>query len=240
MHTEFWLTYHLASRAHLPATTQLIELEHQEHRLSDLEDVLEHVFRQGFVEPKHRPAAWWEKKDGHRVKASATVEELLNEGVGKCPDTALKLVVEDTPTALWFSYVYLHQPHAHVVAQRIKFAAVERKFERLAHVTNYVFAQGYLPCKYRPAVHWQSPCGKQINEAVLVGEILAAGDGVNEDKPLRLVIDDKLVHHDHHHHLVHTPTLPHHHHYYHHHECGSSRPGTPICSTPRSPIRTLN
>lgn len=42
VHTELWLTYQLASRAHLPATTQLVELEFQNHKLSDLEDVLEH------------------------------------------------------------------------------------------------------------------------------------------------------------------------------------------------------
>ena len=42
MFTEFWITYHFTSRAHLPPTTQLIELEHREHRLTDLEDVLEH------------------------------------------------------------------------------------------------------------------------------------------------------------------------------------------------------
>lgn len=39
---EFWLTYQLASRAHLPATTQLIELEFQNRKLVDLEDVLDH------------------------------------------------------------------------------------------------------------------------------------------------------------------------------------------------------
>lgn len=41
---ELWLSYQLASRAHLktPSTTQLIELEFQNHKLSDLEDVLDH------------------------------------------------------------------------------------------------------------------------------------------------------------------------------------------------------
>lgn len=41
---ELWLTYQFASRALLkaPSTTQLIELEFQNHKLSDLEDVLDH------------------------------------------------------------------------------------------------------------------------------------------------------------------------------------------------------
>jgi hypothetical protein len=51
------------------------------------------VFRQGFVDAKYRPATWWEKKDGVTVKASSTIDGLLIEGVGKCPDTALKLVI---------------------------------------------------------------------------------------------------------------------------------------------------
>ena len=90
---EFWLTYHQVSRANKPSTAQLIELEFQNHKLSDLEDVLEHVFRQGYVEPKYRPSSWWEKQNGMKVKGSHVVEDLLKEGVGKCQDTALKLVI---------------------------------------------------------------------------------------------------------------------------------------------------
>ncbi|KAF8742602.1 hypothetical protein AX14_003236 [Amanita brunnescens Koide BX004] len=188
MFTEFWLTYHFTSRVHLPPTAQLIELEHREHRLTDLEDVLEHVFRNGFIDAKYRPATWWEKKDGTKVKASFTIDDLLIEGVGKCPDTALKLVIEDIPADLWFSYIYIHNPHAKVVTQRVKFAGFEKRFERLAHVTNYVFAQGFLPSKYRAVVYWQSPCGKRISEFAVVDEILVAGEGISEEKPLRLVI----------------------------------------------------
>ena len=51
------------------------------------------MFRQGFVDAKYRPATWWEKKDGVAVKASSAIDDLLIEGVGKCPDTALKLVI---------------------------------------------------------------------------------------------------------------------------------------------------
>ena len=51
------------------------------------------MFRNGFIDAKYRPATWWEKKDGTKVKASFTIDDLLIEGVGKCPDTALKLVI---------------------------------------------------------------------------------------------------------------------------------------------------
>ncbi|TFK34725.1 hypothetical protein BDQ12DRAFT_706876 [Crucibulum laeve] len=193
--TELWLTYQLASRAHLPLTTQLIELEFQNNKLSDLEDVLEHVFRQGYVEAKHRPHSWWERKDGQKIKASHIVEELLKQGVGKCPDNALRLVVEDVPSHLWFSYVYTNNPSAHVVTQRVKLAVPGAtacgRLDRLAHVTNHIFNQGYLAPKLRPVVHWQKFCGKRIEEHVLVEEILAGGDGLYEDKPLRLVVDSK-------------------------------------------------
>lgn len=44
--TELWLTYEITSRLNRPATAQLIELEFQNQKLVDLEDVLDHVFRQ--------------------------------------------------------------------------------------------------------------------------------------------------------------------------------------------------
>ncbi|KAF8349562.1 hypothetical protein F5887DRAFT_946774, partial [Amanita rubescens] len=179
MFTEFWLTYQFTSRVHLPPTTQLIELENPEHKLTDLEDVLAHVFRQGFIEAKYRPATWWEKKDGVKVKTCTTIDVLLIEGIGRCPDTALKLVIEDMPTNLWFSYIYIHNPPVQVVTQRVKFAGLPRRFEKLAHVTNYVFAQGLLAV--------------QVPRST-VDEILIAGEGISEEKSLRLVIDDKLPH----------------------------------------------
>ena len=51
------------------------------------------VFRQGYVEAKHRSATWWETKEGVKVRAGAPVEEVLHEGVGSCPETSLRLVV---------------------------------------------------------------------------------------------------------------------------------------------------
>ena len=40
--TEFWFAYQLASRSHQAPTIQLIELEFQNQKLFDLEDVLDH------------------------------------------------------------------------------------------------------------------------------------------------------------------------------------------------------
>jgi len=92
-HNELWLTYHQVSRCTKPVTAQLIELEFQNHRLLDLEDVLEHLFRQGFIEAKHRPVSFWENHEGQRVQSGQSVEELLKNGAGKCPQSALRLVI---------------------------------------------------------------------------------------------------------------------------------------------------
>ncbi|TFK71306.1 hypothetical protein BDN72DRAFT_837912 [Pluteus cervinus] len=232
---EFWLTYHLASRAHLPATTQLIELEFQNRKLVDLEDVLDHVFRQGFVEAKHRPSTWWEKKDGQKVKNSHLVDDLIKQGVGKCQENALGLIVEDVPTTLWFSYHYVNTPVARPVTQRLKLTTLPVKFEKLAHVTNYIFKEGYLSAHLRPFVYWENTCGKRVEEAAAVTEILAFGEGTCEDKPLRLVINHDVHHHhahpgpvchapepahDHHHHVPPFNHLPYpHHHLYNHGHC---------------------
>src|SRR5882757_9428247 len=92
-HNELWLTYHQASRYNKPVTAQLVELEFQNHKLADLEDVLEHLFRQGFIEAQHRSLSYWENHSGQRLSASRVVEELLKDGAGKCPQSALKLVI---------------------------------------------------------------------------------------------------------------------------------------------------
>ena len=47
------------------------------------------------MDAKYRPATWWEKRDGHKVKGSQSVDDLLQQNVGKCPETALKLVVRE-------------------------------------------------------------------------------------------------------------------------------------------------
>ena len=96
--------------------------------------------------------------------------------------------VADRPPALWFTYVYLRTPRAQAATQRIKLDAPNLKCERLAHVTNHIFAKGYLPANYRSLVHWQGACGKQVDENAKVEDLLSWGEGVSEDKSLRLII----------------------------------------------------
>jgi hypothetical protein len=62
------------------------------------------VFRQGFVESKYRPFVHWERKDGGHVKPSHTVVDLLEQGVGKTPETSLKLVIGEQ---YWCPVVYV-------------------------------------------------------------------------------------------------------------------------------------
>jgi len=211
--TAFWITYQVASHHGHQPTVQLIELD---EKFIDIEDILDHVFRQGFVESKYRPFVHWERKDGGLVKPSHTVVDLLEQGVGKTPETALKLVVEDIPTCLWFHYVYLHGHTPHPTAtQRIKLN--EHNFDSLAHVTNYIFKEGFVAAKYRSVVHWAQPCGKRIGENVCVNVLLLEGEGT-EDKPLRLIIDEiPSCHAGHHHGIGHHPE--HHHTGCHCHRC---------------------
>jgi hypothetical protein len=89
---ELWIKYHQVSRTHKQVTAQLIDVGDAAH-LFDLEDVLDHVFHQGFVDPKWRSVAWWEECNGARIKASHAVQELLARGAGSSPATALRLVI---------------------------------------------------------------------------------------------------------------------------------------------------
>ncbi|TRM63915.1 hypothetical protein BD626DRAFT_568527 [Schizophyllum amplum] len=190
--TELWLTYQLASRTHLPPTTQLIDLALTAHKMHDLEDVLEHVFREGYIEPKYRSNTYWERADGTPVKASQSIEEVINAGVGMCAETALKLVVDDAPTALWFRYHYLHPAGAKSVTQRVRLSDVPH-LRRLAHVTNFVFAEGFLPASLRPFVHWQGICGRRIEEHAAVEDLLKWGEGLSEEKAMQLVVDNRAA-----------------------------------------------
>jgi hypothetical protein len=90
--TELWITYHQASRIHKQVTAQLVDVA-DATRLYDLEDVLDHVFEHGFVDPKWRSVAWWEDSTSVRVKASTTVQDLLARGAGSTPETALRLII---------------------------------------------------------------------------------------------------------------------------------------------------
>jgi hypothetical protein len=96
--------------------------------------------------------------------------------------------IADIPAAIWVHYEYLHCSRPHTATQRIRLDLPQMKcFERLAHVTNYIFAQGYLPCRARSMVSWKGACGKH-EESVKVEDVLSWGEGVCEEKPLRLVI----------------------------------------------------
>ncbi|KAI0795187.1 hypothetical protein BC629DRAFT_1286963 [Irpex lacteus] len=191
--TEIWLTYHQTSRASRPSTAQLIDLACHSHKLTDLEDVLDYIFAEGFVEPKYRPVSYWERNNGEKIKNALGVEELLSQGIGRTEETALRLVIADLPPALWFSYHYTSAgASAPAVKQRVKLEALHTACHpahpKVAHLTNHVFQQGYLAKHLRTKVYWQSVCGKKIEEHADLLELLAVGEGVAEDKTLRLVI----------------------------------------------------
>ncbi|KAI0297770.1 hypothetical protein BC826DRAFT_967680 [Russula brevipes] len=164
---ELWITYHQASRTHKPVTAQLIDISNAAH-LFDLEDVLDHVFQQGFVDAKWRSVSYWEDCTSLRLKATTTVQDLL----AAVPEAAPR------PRCISSSRIRLDVPHF--------------KCERLAHLTNHIFAKGYLPCKARSLVSWKAACGKQIEESVKVEEVFSWGEGLCESKPLCLVIGEDL------------------------------------------------
>jgi len=186
--TDLWVTYHQASRAHKQVTAQLLDVSDAVH-LFDLEDVLDHVFEQGFVDPKWRSVTWWEDNTFARLKTSGTVQDLLARGAGSTPETALRLIIADTPAAIWVHYEYVQCGHPHTATQRIRLDVPHFKCERLADLTNHIFTKGYLPCKARCRVSWKRTCGKHIEENSKVEDVLSWGEGVCEEKPLRLVID---------------------------------------------------
>jgi len=185
---ELWITYHQASRSNKQVTAQLIDIGDGSN-LYDLEDVLDHIFQQGFVDAKWRSVVWWEDCTALRLKACSTVHDLLARGAGSTPETALHLVIADIPLAIWVHYEYVHAGHHHTATQRIRLDLPHFKCERLAHITNHIFAKGYLPCKARSLVCWKAACGKVIDECTKVEEVLSWGEGVCDGKPLRLVID---------------------------------------------------
>jgi hypothetical protein len=90
--SELWITHDQASRMHEQVTAQLIDVSDTAH-LFDLEDVLDHVFEQGFVDPKLPSVVWWEDCASVRLKASSTIQDLLVRGAGSTPETALRLSI---------------------------------------------------------------------------------------------------------------------------------------------------
>ncbi|KAH9980078.1 hypothetical protein BGW80DRAFT_478298 [Lactifluus volemus] len=86
--SELWIAYHQASRSHKQMTAQLIDCSD----LYDLEDVLDYIFQQGFVDSKWRSVVWWEDCTFVRLKACDTIRDLLARGAGSTPNTALRLI----------------------------------------------------------------------------------------------------------------------------------------------------
>lgn len=75
------------------------------------------------------------------------------------------------------------------MTQRVKFChAQEAKLEIIAHLTNHIFRNGYLPARNRTVVTWEGTCGRKIEEYEKLDALLAAGEGLSETSPLRLII----------------------------------------------------
>jgi hypothetical protein len=98
-------------------------------------------------------------------------------------------LVADVPNAIWVRYVYVHTPRAHAATQRIRLGAAGcAPHDHLAHITNHIFAHGYLPVRVRACVYWEAPDGRRVSEETHVRELLAAGEGVSEERALKLLI----------------------------------------------------
>lgn len=98
----------------------------------------------------------------------------------------------DAPPAIWLSYVYLHHGPSHRHAtQRIKLhePTCTGKLVLIAHLTNHVFAKGYLSSHLRSKVYWKGPCGRPIHEHERIEDVLVKGEGCKEESALQLVVD---------------------------------------------------
>ncbi|KAH9002795.1 hypothetical protein EDB86DRAFT_2800281, partial [Lactarius hatsudake] len=153
--------------------------------------LFDHVFLQGFVDPKWRSVVWLEDCDSVRLKASHTIKDLPANGAANTSETALRLVISNIPVAIWVHYEYLHDRHSHTSVQCIRLDLPRTKFERLAHLTDHIFAKGYLPNKVRSAVSWKRASGKHVAENVRIDDLPSSS--VSEDKPLRLVIGKSIL-----------------------------------------------
>ena len=90
-------------------------------------------------------------------------------------------------------YEYVHAVHQVITTQRIRLDLPNFKCERLARLTNHIFAKGYLPAKMRSFVHWKGACGKRIEESVKVEEVFTWDEGLCDTKSLRLVVGGFLL-----------------------------------------------
>ena len=111
--------------------------------------------------------------------------------------------VADIPPVVWFAYTYTHAPpDAPVVKQRVKLEALHPASApcsqvKMAHLTNYIFQQGYIAKHLRSKVHWEREreggCekkGEKIEEHVELVHVLGEGEGVSEERCLRFVIGE--------------------------------------------------
>lgn len=104
------------------------------------------------------------------------------------------MVPVDIPVTIWVHYEYVHCGHQYTATQRfcLEMPDSDFKCERLAHITNYIFAKGYLPSKARSLVSWRAMSGKVIEESTKVEDVLSWGEGVCEEKPVCLVIGESF------------------------------------------------
>ena len=101
--------------------------------------------------------------------------------------------VADVPQTIWVHYEYVNCAHKVTATQRIRLDQPNFKCDRLAHLTNHIFAKGYLPAKTRSFVYWKGACGKHIEESVKVEDVFSWDEGLCETKPLRLVVGGFLL-----------------------------------------------
>jgi len=85
-------------------------------------------------------------------------------------------------------YEYVNCVHPHTTTQRFRLDSPHFKCEYLTHLTSHIFAMGYLPCKARSLVSWKGACGTHVEVNAKVEDVLSWGEGLCEEKPLRLVI----------------------------------------------------
>jgi hypothetical protein len=71
----------------------LIELEFQSRKLNNLDDVLDHISAQCWVESRFRSVSWWEKPDGTKVPDEVLIGTVLKEGIGTTEDRTLQLII---------------------------------------------------------------------------------------------------------------------------------------------------
>ncbi len=90
--------------------------------------------------------------------------------------------IADIPAAVWVHYDYLHCTHPHTATQRIRLDLPQMILRIVS------LRRGTSRVRARSMVSWKGACGKHIEESIKVEDVLAWGEGVCEEKPLRLVI----------------------------------------------------